>query len=475
MSVKDGRLELPDGMSYRMLVLPEQGSMPCAGTATPALLTRIVELVVAGAIVLGPPPLRSPGLSNHPACDQELRTIVTRLWGDCDGKTVKEHRVGKGRVVWGDTPAQVLSAMGIPPDFSCDGGSAAPFRYTHRRMEDGTEIYFVANRQDAEHEAICTFRVSGKRPEFWWPETGQTEKSAIFDETGGCTTVPIRLTGNGSVFVIFRPSDGTVANRFISVTRNGKMLTNQGEYLGITTGTDTVFEAQVRRSGTYVLKTSNQKTCQFSVVRLPEPLEITGSWTVRFPPNSGAPEETKLEELMSLSEHPNSGIRYFSGKATYRKTIKVPSELLAEVRLIHLDLGNVQVIAEVKVNGMDFGILWRPPYRIDITRALQPGDNVLEVNVVNLWPNRLIGDEQLPEDCRWGKGNSEEGQPLVEWPAWILDDKPSPAGRIAFTTWKLWCKDSPLPKSGLLGPVTLHATARVSFAVEKQVTRGRRA
>ena len=117
---------------------------------------------------------------------------------------------------------------------------------------------------------------------------------------------------------------------------------------------------------------------------------------------------------------------------------------------MYLDLGDVQVMAEVKLNGKDLGILWKPPYRVEITGVAKPGDNALEVKVTNLWINRMIGDEQLPEDSDRNPDGS-----LKAWPRWLQEGKPSPTGRYTFTSWRLWKKDSPLVKSGLLGPVFL--------------------
>jgi hypothetical protein len=162
-------------------------------------------------------------------------------------------------------------------------------------------------------------------------------------------------------------------------------------------------------------------------------------------------------------------VKYFSGTATYTKVFRVPPELVAqasslspspEQRRLHLNLGKVQVIAQLKINGHDFGILWKPPFETDITSAVKVGDNLLEIKVVNLWPNRLIGDEQLPDDCQWQPAGSA-GQGLAGWPNWLLDGKPSPTGRLAFATWKHWTKDSPLLESGLLGPVVLRTFSQV--------------
>jgi len=163
-----------------------------------------------------------------------------------------------------------------------------------------------------------------------------------------------------------------------------------------------------------------------------------------------------LEKLISWSEHSAAGVRYFSGAATYTKTITVPADLLGRGRHVYLDLGNVQVVAQVSLNGKDLGILWKPPYRVEISDAVKPGDNALEVKVTNLWVNRMIGDETLPEDSSRNPNGT-----LKEWPRWVQEGKPSPTGRYTFTSWRLWKATDPLQPSGLLGPVVLRVTEQV--------------
>ena len=163
-------------MSYRVLALPDSQTM------TPRLLAKIAELVEAGATVVGPRPRKSPSLENFPACDAEVKKLADRLWGDCDGRKVKQHTLGKGRIVWGETAEQVLAGMKVPVDFSCDGGLRGNLRYIHRTLEDGTELYFVANKREAAVAGSCRFRVQGKRPEFWWPESGRMELAAAWEE-----------------------------------------------------------------------------------------------------------------------------------------------------------------------------------------------------------------------------------------------------------------------------------------------------
>jgi hypothetical protein len=204
------------------------------------------------------------------------------------------------------------------------------------------------------------------------------------------------------------------------------------------------------QNGHYALTTASGKTASCDATGIPDQQDITGPWELTFPANSGAPESVTLDQLLSWSNYNDPGVKYFSGTATYLKTFTIDSEVNPAKMRIYLDLGNVQVIAVLKVNGKDMGILWKPPYRTEITSALKTGENTLEIKVSNLWINRMIGDEHLPDDSdRNGDGT------LKAWPQWVLDDGPSPTGRYTFTTWRLWSKDSPLQESGLLGPVKL--------------------
>jgi hypothetical protein len=183
-------------------------------------------------------------------------------------------------------------------------------------------------------------------------------------------------------------------------------------------------------------------------------VNVEGPWNLRFPSGWGAPSEVALPELISWKNHRDAGVRHFSGTATYTKNLVIPPVLFGENRRLTLDLGRVEVIARVTLNGRDLGILWKPPYRVDITSAARAGDNTLEISVVNLWPNRLIGDDMLPEDSE----RNSDGT-LKSWPSWLLEGKPSPPGRFTFSSWRLWRQDDLLQDSGLLGPVTMRAVA----------------
>ena len=209
-------------------------------------------------------------------------------------------------------------------------------------------------------------------------------------------------------------------------------------------------------NGRAELRLDNGQTLNADANDVPQPQEVAGPWTVNFPPNWGAPPSVTLNQLISWSDDTNSGVRYFSGTATYEKDIEIPAERLAAGRELWLDLGEVKNFAEVSLNGHDFETLWKPPFRVNITAAAKPGDNKLVVKITNLWPNRLIGDEQLPSDREW------QGKQLKAWPQWLLDGKPSPTGRFTFTTWHHYTKDSPLLDSGLIGPVTLQTAETIT-------------
>jgi hypothetical protein len=181
------------------------------------------------------------------------------------------------------------------------------------------------------------------------------------------------------------------------------------------------------------------------------PLAISGPWQLSFPPGWNAPAGITLDRLESWTQSADPGVKYFSGTATYSKDMDIPSAFQSPGREIWLDLGAVSNFAEVSVNGQSLGVLWKPPFRVNITSVVKPGTNKVEIKVTNLWPNRLIGDEELAPDCEW------KGGQLKAWPKWFLDGKPSPNGRVTFTTWHHWKKGDALLESGLIGPVTLRA------------------
>jgi hypothetical protein len=632
MSVKNGKVVLPDSMSYRLLVLPKEERM------TPELLSKVRDLVRAGATVLGMRPLGSPTLAGFPQCDIELSRLADELWGTGNRSGSGEHVLGKGRVVWGKSPRQFLADIGVPKDFApVEHRASQSLQYIHRTLPEA-EIYFVANKKLEPIESVCAFRVQGRRAELWRPDTGRVENLAMYEITNGTTRLPLRLEPCGSFFVIFRSVAAPASERLTRVRRGEHELTdfraapgkerlesslvqtegepstftmavwakptvniplpqesNFGEsaysmdrndalfpppghevygnpehagagldigtnglcvlehapfyfgpvlvwaapltnwthiavvyrsgkpslylngklahdglqstflvhsavgvqhrrgifpfqgFLGDFYGapralsetelTDLIksmpiptiapslppidvarddsgtLQARAWQDGIYTAETASGRKAEFTVTNLPKPLELDGPWTLTFPAAEGVPGRLTLDHLLSWSALENEAIKHFSGTATYEKTFDAPTELLGPAQDVYLDLGEVCVMAKVQLNDKDLGILWKPPYRVNLAGVLKPGENHLRVSVVNMWVNRMIGDESLPPDS-----DRKPNGTLKSWPSWLENHQPSPAGHFTFSTWPLWSKDEPLRSSGLLGPVRLLPT-----------------
>ncbi len=218
-------------------------------------------------------------------------------------------------------------------------------------------------------------------------------------------------------------------------------------------------EAIVTEPGKYDCVFASGKLSTINVSDIPKPVTIEGPWSVKFPVGWGAPAEIQLDKLIAWNKYHDAGVRYFSGTGEYQTEFEIPAELLVPNRRFYLDLGEVAVMARVVLNNHDMGILWKPPFRLDATSLLKSGSNTLNIRVTNLWINRMIGDQHLPEDS---DRSSPEGN-LLKWPQWLLDGKPSPTGRFTFTTWRLWGKNDPLAESGLIGPVAVCAAEMVEL------------
>jgi hypothetical protein len=368
----DGWLVLPDGMSYRVLILPEIDQI------TVPILRKIRELVNGGAAVLGPRPVKSPSLTGYPDSDSEVQALADELWGDLDGISRTKHVCGKGLVVWGLPIAEVLASLNITKDVEYSKPLDVNLSWLHRRTGD-TDIYYIANLTDRPQKIYVRFRVSGKEAELWHPDTGQIEP-AEYSIADGRTTVPLHLTERQSVFVVFRRAASSLS-RVISPSTRTTLAT------------------------------------------------ISGPWDVSFSPNLGAPEKIRFDNLESWTDSANEGVKYFSGTATYTKIIQAPQDWFRPGAKLLLDLGMVMDIAEVSVNSTSLVTLWKVPYQVDVTNALKPGENQLEIKVTNEWTNRLIGDRAAPPD----KKVLAAGGPMI--------------GGFG--------GPPPLAESGLLGPITV--------------------
>ncbi len=451
----NGDLVLPSGMRYRVLLLPNRPHM------TPGALARVAKLVAAGATVIGPRPLHSPSLSNQPASDAVVRKLTDQLWGPRERRGASENRHGKGRVITGRPLADVLREL-ASPDFDYTVGAAGgTLRYIHRQLGDA-DFYFVANADSTRAlDAVARFRVSGKAPEFWDAATGAITRTALYRQAGGVTEVPLHFDPAGSMFVVFRrPADATdliAVNRLDvgGAAESPPSIERTAGGLVVTGGTP----------GRYRATTAGGKSVSWTIAPPQTIARLDGPWEVTFPPGKQAPERVVFTKLISWTDSPDDGVKYFSGTASYRLTFNVSPQLSAGGRF-QLDLGEIKNVAEVSVNGKSLGTLWKPPFRVDVTRAVQSGANQFEVKVTNLWPNRLIGDERLhPADAVFAaRGTAwSAGGPVTAWPGWLARGTPRTSGRTTFTSWKLYGGKEPLLPSGLLGPVTIEWIAETTI------------
>ena len=361
--VDHGDLVTDSGMRYRVLALDayaEHMSLP--------VLRRISELVHGGATVAGKAPTHDPSLADNQA---DFKKLVDELWGSASEPS---RKVGKGRVLNGATLEAALAPLALPPDTTYTKTSPdSQVLFVHRTLP-GSDIYFVDNRSDRPMETEASFRVTGRAPELFHADTGAITPTT-FQISNGRTTVPLHLDPWGTVFVVFRHTT--------------KETTHTIPKLSETTLTT-----------------------------------VSGPWEVHFEEKRGEPESIHMDQLGSWSENSDPAVRYFSGHGTYTKHVNAPADWFQSSAPVMLDLGNVANLAEVTVNGKSLGTVWKAPYRVDVSSAMKSGDNVVEIRVVNLWVNRLIGDAQ-----------------------------PGTAKKITFTARNPYKADSPLVPAGLIGPV----------------------
>jgi hypothetical protein len=456
--VRDGWIVLKSGGRYRVLVLPDDVVL------TPEVATRLRDLVRAGAAIMGPRPLRSPSLSGFPGADATVRAVADELWGEADSaeaagqKNAQTDRlVGNGRVVWGRPLAPVLAEAGVAPDLELTGDIAqptpsldqstadrdpslrdAPVRWTHRRGE-GWDAYFLSNQSNISLKITATFRVSGRRPELWHADRGEIERLAMWHEEGGRTVVPLTFDPAGALFVVFaqptgrRPFFTTISGSSgYGFSSDAVRISERGGHA----------EAIVSQAGDWILQNVAGDERKFSVRDrdLPAPLALKGPWQARFTDRIAEPVELSLHTLSSWTEQVDEAVKYYSGTATYTTDFIVSKTMLSKETRLSLELGAVHDLVEVWLNDQHLGVLWKPPFNMDITHAVHAGKNTLRLAVTNTWRNRLIGD--------YGKAPGERKSFVV------------PLLRLG----KEWLPGGPgtvLSPAGLLGPVLVRCAAVV--------------
>ncbi len=415
MEVKDGRIVLPDGLSYRVLVLPDQKDMPLE------VLRKLESMVSQGATIIGAKPSEVPGLRDFENETGKLRELADKMWGESNGSTIKENKYGKGRVVWGYSPEQWLRKEAVGPDFQCkDPQFNSSFDFIHRETAS-SHIYFISNKTLNHLDTECIFRVKNAVPQLWDPSDGSVKEQLVYQSSNEGITLPLVLSPGGSTFVVFKKGISPSGLNFVAKeTSSGKNELPVEKILAFNRNSAVM---ECWQNGKYLFEAKNGKQIQAKVDNIPSPALIEGAWNVEFDPEWGAPANVEFPDLISWTDHDDQGIKYYSGKGVYTKTITVKDEWIGERQNIYLDLGNVGEIAEVYINGESAGIVWKPPFRTDITVLVRSGTNELRVEVMNLWINRLTGDMDLPENERLTKTNirSDGATPKVPAEPWHVE------------------------------------------------------
>jgi hypothetical protein len=379
--VEDGKIVVPDGIEYRLLVLPDHRVLSLA------TLEKIEWLLQQGAQIIGFKPENLASLEGSSEAKNQFEELTNKIWGT-ETSEKGEREYGSGKVAWGITAREFLLSDNIPADFDIlENTSKTDFDYIHYTIGE-SDVYFVSNQTTNRQKINCQFRVTGLQPELWDASTGEIREAKAFSQKNNLTRVPLILEPYQAVFVVF--------SKAIAKDQQGETGNNYPDY----------------------------KTLK----------NISGEWRVNFDPKWGGPESVIFPELMDWTQHADARIKYYSGTAIYHKTFNLDFEPQADKHYF-LQLGSVKDvgIAEVKINGMNKGILWTAPFRLEIGNELQKGENTLEIKVINSWYNRVAGDQIFPNGKQYTKTN--------------IDLKYDFRGRPR--------KDIPLETSGLIGPVTL--------------------
>ena len=378
LSVDDsGKIVLPSGQQYSLLVINHLQEM------TVPLVEKIADLVRQGATVLAPRPSGSPSLADAQN-EKKMSELIQEVWGNMNGASVKSHQYGKGRILWGYSIEQALrDECDAAPAMNYDAPDGKSIEFTSRHIGED-RVFFLSSQNNDAFSSVCSFNVAGKIPELWHPDTGRIETVSPVREENGRTVIPVDFDPNGSVFVVFRNASSARA-----VPAFGKT--------------------------SEIIK------------------EIQGPWTVQFSSPFEEIAEKVFQTLTPWNLNEDRFIKYFSGSAVY----KTEFDFSPDGNPVFIDLGEVWNIAEISMNGESLPALWKPPFRTEISRFLKPGKNKLEIEIVNTWVNRVIGDLNLPEQERkiWLTHNPHKAM-------------------------------SPLRPAGLLGPVQLKSVELIIPDIE---------
>lgn len=444
LKVEGSKLKLPNGISYNALMLPDTEVMSLQ------TLKGVWELAKQGAIIIGKKPKRLGGYNKTKAMQKEFNSLSEAIWSS--KKTYSAFEWEK-----------IFKANNIQKDLIVKG--QPEFNYYHRRTEN-EDIYFVYNHNATNSKTLeCSFLIDGKTPELWKPTTGETVQLAEYSHKNGRTHVPIHLKPQESVFVVFRKSSknqlkvsniqANVASKpMFSFDEKSKLLTMQ------------VFE-----NGQYSSEINKTENWNVNITDIPNPIEINGEWTINFREEDNYKAELKTDKLFDWTTHQEEKIKHYSGTVIYRNSFNIEKGFLQSDRKFELQLGEVNVIAKVILNGKKIGVSWLAPYSLNVTSALQEGKNDLVIEVTNQWTNRLIGDEKLPNQTGYdirrntpGFGAENFRGEHIKMPEWFRNNEPLPKGaRTTFSTYSFQNATDELLPAGLLGPITISASKKISY------------
>jgi hypothetical protein len=334
MKVENGKIILSDSQEYSLLVMPDQDCIE------PATLRRIAMLVEEGAAIYGPKPEKMLSLAAVQNDEDDFLILVEELWGEIDGSEITENQFGEGRIFWGMPLEEVLGQLEVEPQFTTNTADPLELMYIHKNVA-GDDVFFVFNQQDHALDLECLFRTSGNLPEIWDPVDGSVVNPSQFNLEDGRVRIPVR----------FKPGEALL------------FIISKGEKMP-----DTSSES-------------------------PEIIEIGDiEGVIEFQPSY---DETisnmEISELKPLTDFEEEEIKYFAGTANYSIKFAIPEGFNFEGHSIQLDVGNIEAIAEITLNGQKLGIAWLPGMSFDVTGMLQD-ENQLEVVLTTTFRNRIIGD-----------------------------------------------------------------------------------
>jgi hypothetical protein len=394
-TMENGKMKLPNGALNKILVLPDDAFFG-NGRYSLELVRKLEEWVKSGLILVGPKPRDVIGLNDYDSNKKELDRIVSALWGDCNGKAVVTHLYGKGKVYWGESLENILKNEGIQPDLTF--GKSDSLEYTHRKF-GRDDIYFISNQENRVRNVLLSFRQSDRIPEIWNPLTKTIQKVNAYGLEKDRINFRVAMAPYESLFVVFdKPAK---KEKHLLVCKHNSVVldvaANSNLFVPSEYYTDRPI-LQVSQPGIYELQFSDGTEKKLKIGDDFKVFPILSGWKIGFEANRGLDKNFAIltDTLFSLTKHQNPDVKYFSGTATYETIFKFDGQPAEKGTIYNLDLGKVDNIARVQLNGTDLGLVWTSPFSVDITKALIHGENKLTVEVTNTWNNRIVRDMDLP-------------------------------------------------------------------------------